>query len=175
MLYKVTKKPPFSEGSINISSLDMTDLVLPIIFTKIAQFLHNNDVIRANFCKNISFYLKVLIVIMYFGKFCEKFICSLYFTIKVILHHLLQLTYINTPPTPKIGLSKVTHIWTLGRSSSDWLVYILVPIVHNIDYKIIVADKQRPIQGQTLLTNISCNALHYQPKVNLIFFMLATS
>jgi len=47
------KVPPFSftlqknEGSINFSSLDITDLVLPTIFTKIAQSLHNYYVIRA--------------------------------------------------------------------------------------------------------------------------------
>ena len=35
------------EDSIDFSSLDMMNLVLPMIFTKIAQFLHNYDVIRA--------------------------------------------------------------------------------------------------------------------------------
>ena len=35
------------EDSIDFSSLDVMNLVLPIIFTKKAQFLHDYDVIKA--------------------------------------------------------------------------------------------------------------------------------
>ena len=98
-------------------SLDMKDLLWPIIFIKIAQFLRLYKSITIKFWKEFSFHLKVLTVVMHFGNFCKKLICPIISRLKAILH----------PPSYR----KISHIIKFDPSVGNHNLNES-KIVHNI-------------------------------------------